>query len=83
MEWQVFGVIVALIGFAAAIVGPVVKLNGSITRLTVTMERLVKDMDAQRETSHEARRRLWQHNEAQDKAINDHETRITTLERKE
>ena len=44
MEWQVFGVIVALGGFAGAIIAPAVKLNSSITRLTVTMERLVQDV---------------------------------------
>ena len=38
MEWQVFGVIVALCGFAGAIITPVVKLNSSITRLTVSMD---------------------------------------------
>ena len=82
MEWEVFGVIVAIVGFLAVILPPLIKLNGSITRLTVTMEKLVKDMDAQRASSHEARKRLWEHNEEQDKTLKDHETRITTLERK-
>jgi hypothetical protein len=82
MEWQVFGVIVALIGFVAAIVGPIIKLNSSITRLTVTMERLVQDMAEQRESSHDAHKRLWGKNDEQDARLGDHETRITTLERK-
>ena len=82
MEWDVFGVIAAIAGFLAVILPPLIRLNGSITRLTVTMERLVKDMDAQRERSHESHKRLWEHNEEQDKRLNNHETRITKLEGK-
>ena len=43
---------------------------------------LVKDMSDQRESNSKAHERLWDKNDEQDKAINDHETRITTLERK-
>ena len=82
MEWQVVGVIVVLVGLAGSIIGPVIKLNSSITRLTVTRERLVKDVDVIKENSHDAHQRLWEKNDEQDKIINDHETRITSLERK-
>ena len=82
MEWEVFGVIVAIVGFLAMIMPPLIKLNGSITRLTVTMDRLVKDMDAQRERSHDAHTRLWEHNDEQAERLNQHETRITKLEGK-
>ena len=82
MEWQVVGVIVVLVGLVGSIIGPVIKLNSSITRLTVTMERLVKDVDVIKENSHDAHQRLWEKNDEQDKIINDHETRITSLEKK-
>ena len=82
MEWQVVGVIVVLVGLAGSIIGPVIKLNSSITRLTVTMERLVKDVDIIKENSHDAHQRLWEKNDEQDKIINDHESRITSLEKK-
>lgn len=82
MEWQVVGVIVVLVGLAGSIIGPVIKLNSSITRLTVTMERLVKDVDVIKENSHDAHQRLWEKNDEQDKIINDHETRITSLEKR-
>lgn len=82
MEWQVVGVIVVLVGLAGSIIGPVIKLNSSITRLTVTMERLVKDVDVIKENSHDAHQRLWEKNDEQDKIINDHESRITSLEKK-
>ena len=82
MEWQVVGVIVVLVGLAGSIIGPVIKLNSSITRLTVTMERLVRDVDVIKENSRDAHQRLWEKNDEQDKIINDHETRITSLEKK-
>lgn len=81
-EWGVFGVVIALIGFAATFLAPALKLNSSITKLTVTVEQLVKDMSDQRQSSSKAHERLWDKNEEQDKILNDHETRITTLERK-
>ncbi len=81
-EWGVFGVVIALVGFAATFLAPALKLNSSITKLTVTVERLVQDMSDQRESNSKAHERLWDKNDEQDKAINDHETRITTLERK-
>lgn len=81
-EWEVVGVIVVLVGLVAAFVGPIIRLNTNITKLTVTMERLAKDMDVMQENSHDAHKRLWDHNDEQDKTLNDHETRISTLERK-
>lgn len=82
MEWQVFGVIAALLAFLAGIIAPVLKLNSSITKLTVTMERLVQDMREQKSSSHDAHKRLWEHNDEQDAKLLNHETRINNLERK-
>ncbi len=58
------------------------KLNSSITKLDVTMVRLTKDVDVIKENSHDAHQRLWEKNDEQDKIINDHESRITSLEKK-
>lgn len=82
MEWQVVGVIVTLISLFLAVGKPLMKLNSSITKLDVTMVRLTKDVDVIKENSHDAHQRLWEKNDEQDKIINDHETRITSLERK-
>lgn len=81
-EWQVFGVIVALVAFVTAIVGPLIKLNTSITRLTENIDRLVKDLAEQKEKSSESHRRIWAKNDEQDETLADHETRITILEKK-
>ncbi len=82
MEWQVVGVIVVLAGLAGTIVTPLLRLNTAITRLTVTMERLTRDLDRQKDSDREAHRRLWDKNDRQDQRLNDHETRITGLEKK-
>lgn len=46
------------------------------------MERLVQDMHDQKSNSHEAHKRLWEHNDEQDEKLLNHETRINNLERK-
>ncbi len=82
MEWQVFGVIAALCGFAGAIIAPAVKLNASITRLTVTMEHLVRELDAYKESSREEHERLWKKNSEQDRMLIGHEGRMAALEQR-
>ena len=81
-EWGVFGVVVALIGFLVSIITPIIKLNTNITKLTVTLERIDKDVESQKNSSHEAHRRLWAKNEEQDTRLNDHEKRLSLVERK-
>lgn len=39
--------------------------------------------DQQEQNNTEGHRRLWKHNDEQDATLNDHETRITILERKD
>ena len=44
----------------------------------------LRDRQAQQEQNNtEGHRRLWKHNDEQDATLNDHETRITILERKD
>ena len=79
-EWEVFGVIVAVAGFAIAIGTPIIKLNTSITRLVDKLNMLdegIDDLTARNSKSHE---RLWNHNDEQDKTLNDHEKRTVVLE---
>ena len=76
------GVLIALLGLLTAVVTPVARLNSSITKLNTTMEHITKEVDGLKTDNHDSHKRLWDKNEEQDKALNDHETRITTLERK-
>lgn len=87
-EWQVFGVIVALLGFVVAVVTPILKLNTSITKLTVTMESMSKDLINDREKSRDAHKNIWagidaveKKNTEQDLTLSNHEQRIKVLEK--
>lgn len=88
MEWNVVGVLVTLAGLAAAVGGPVLKLNGSITRLTTLLQAIEHRLDGverdakeQRAHAAESHRRIWAHSDEQDERLEDHEKRITLLER--
>ena len=79
-EWEVFGVIIAVIGFVSAIVTPLVKLTKSITELTTVVEHLSNEVTQQKKQSVESHTKLWSYNVKQDDQLNDHETRISLLE---
>lgn len=88
MEWNVVGVLVTLVGLAVAVGGPVLKLNGSITRLTTLLQAIEHRLDEvereardQRAHAAESHRRIWAHSDEQDERLEDHEKRITLLER--
>ena len=81
-EWGVVGVLVVLVGLFLSVGAPVIRLNSTITKLSTLVEGL-RDRQAQQEQNNsDSHRRIWKHNEEQDAVLNDHETRITILERK-
>lgn len=82
-EWEVYLVIVSLVGFAIAVGTPIIKLNTSITRLIDRLNNLDESMDELTVRNSKSHERLWKHNEEQDKQLNEHEKRITVLEEKE
>lgn len=80
-EWEVFGVIVALIGFAAAIIRPIVKLTKSITKLDMTCTQInaeFKRISNENKTEHKD---IHAKDIEQDKILQNHEIRIDRLER--
>jgi ABC-type bacteriocin/lantibiotic exporter with double-glycine peptidase domain len=81
-EWQVVLVIIALFGFITAVTTPIIKLNTSITKLTSAVQRLEEKLDESKEDNHEAHKRLWEHNECQDKMLTDHDQRLHDLDGK-
>ncbi len=78
-EWQVVGVIVALVGLVSAIVAPIIKLNTSITKLTVLLDGLKSNQDSYEQRNREAHKRIWEHNDEQDEMLHKHETDIQLL----
>ena len=80
-EWQVVGVIVVIVGLIITIIGPIIKLNTSITMLTVTLKSMSGDIEELTVKNSKSHERLWVHNEEQDKMLNDHEKRLTIVEK--
>lgn len=83
--------LVSLFALFKAVAKPLIKglteLTKSITTLDASVKRLQSDMvniktDIGKETEHssQSRKRLWAHNEEQDKKLENHEKRIWHLE---
>ena len=80
MEWTTVTVIIALVGLGIAIIRPIVSLTQSITKLTVVVDELQKDMSRLTTGNKDSHARLWVKNGEQDKALDDHERRLGSLE---
>ena len=70
-EWDVVGVIAALVALFVAVIAPIIRLNTSITKLNTTMEIFAKKFDKTDET-------LCKHGDQ----LANHETRIMVIESK-
>lgn len=81
-EWGVVGVIVTLVGLVSVFVGAALKLNTSMVQLTMTIDRINDAMEELTAHNTDGHRRLWEKSEEQDQHLNDHEKRITVLEKK-
>lgn len=82
-EWSVVGVLVVVVGLFLSVGAPVIQLNSTITKLS-TLVQSIQDRQARQERDNtDSHLRLWKHNDGQDAVLNDHETRITILERKD
>ncbi|MCI8342558.1 MAG: hypothetical protein HFE62_05030 [Firmicutes bacterium] len=81
MEWQVITVIVTIAGLFFTVAKPIIKLTSTISKLDQTCSRLDGQFSGFEARNKESHRRIWEHNGKQDDAINDHEKRITYLEK--
>ena len=81
-EWDVVGVIAALVALFAAIITPIVKLNTTITKLNASIDNLgekMNDISCENKQQHE---KLFGVTTEQGEKIADHETRIKIIESK-
>lgn len=83
-------IIIALIGLIITIIiniskfaGAVTKIETSINHLNEVLKELKEEVRENREETSEKRKRLWVHNEKQDKILDEHEIRLIKLENKE
>jgi predicted PurR-regulated permease PerM len=81
-EWSVVLVIVTLVGLGAAIIKPIVSLTQSITTLTVVVNGLKESLACFQGKNSESHERIWKRVEKQDEQLDDHEKRISFIERK-
>ena len=72
--------IVTLGGGIIALVRPIVTLTKAITELTVTCKNLDGQFAAMQNKNTESHIRIWEHNDEQDKKLNDHEARLQNIE---
>jgi len=79
-EWDVVGVIAALIVLFATVVAPMIKLTQAIARLTATMEHLEKNTECLAASNRSAHEHIWECEHEQTAQINDHEARIRVME---
>ena len=76
-EWTVVGVIVVLLGLLGTVTAPMIMLNTKLNDKFETLDAKLTDVT---ESNHNSHKRLWEHEEAQDQTLNNHETRIQILE---
>ena len=79
-EWDVFGVIAAIIALMTAVVTPIVKLTHAITRLTTSLENMEKGLEQLACNNRNAHERIWDNTREQEAKLGDHETRIRVME---
>lgn len=76
------GLIVTLIINITKFTSAVTKIETSMTHLNEVLHDLKKEFKENREELSLKRKRLWEHNEKQDKVLDNHEIRIVQLEHK-
>ena len=67
MTWEIFLGIVALVGFMITVISPLMKLSKTMTELNVNMQNLNQAMNTLTSNNTESHRRIWEHNEEQDR----------------
>lgn len=82
-EWGVVLVIVTLLGFASGIITPLIKLNTAIVKLIDSVNTLDKSLGDLIESNTRTHKRLWDKLDEHDDTLNNHETRLTVIEKKE
>ena len=80
-EWKVVLVIAALVSLFAAVLAPIVKLNNLITRLASAVEHLERNLSLMDSTNTNVHNKLERDINDLKETANDHETRISILER--
>lgn len=79
---EIISIIIAGAGLVITIVAALLKLNSTITKLISSVDNLDSSFAKFSTSNTESHRRLWEHNDEQDKKLSDYEYRIHRLEGK-
>ena len=82
-QWMVVTALAVLVALGAAIVTPIIKLNTTITRLMTVVDTIQSTLKKLSEDNSESHKRIWNHNDEQDRLIAELEKRISAIEYKE
>lgn len=81
---EAIGVVVvalgSLLGTGVLIVKPILQVVKIMTELNESIKTLTEKFNKFEVNNHDDHKRIWLHNDEQDKEIQDHETRISVLE---
>lgn len=87
-EWGVVGVLIAIVGLVVTVAGPMIKVSSNLTKISTILDGITARVDkletADRdfqENTRQARGRLHERIDEVAGQVNDHEVRITTLEK--
>lgn len=82
---EAIGVIIVALGSVLSvgviIVKPILQVVKIMTELNESIKTLTEKFNKFEVNNHDDHKRIWNHNEDQDKVIQEHETRISVLEK--
>jgi hypothetical protein len=85
MDWTaggVIGVISLLIGIYISITAPIIKLNKNLTELNCNFKTLQETQVSNKSDNAEEHKEIWAKSEEHDKALAEHDKRLTIVEQK-
>lgn len=81
-EWDIVTVLVVIVGLFCTVGAPIIKLNTNITKLNASLESTQKDQAKLERDNNDAHKRIWEHNDTQDKMLEEHRLRLHDLDGK-
>lgn len=78
-EWEVVGVIIALVGFLAVIIPVFTKLTKQLTTLNCNFENMNRAFADLSTKNTDAHARLWKKSEQHDQRLSEHDTEISVI----
>ena len=81
-EWNVVTVLIAIIGLFFTVGKPIINLNTNITTLNDGIKNLNERQDRFEKCSEKEHDELWEHEDEQDKILEEHKLRLHDLDGK-